>query len=247
MFSPCHHGMTYKERKELIARFNALQIQAVAFDFDGVLADSVAIKDEALVRLVEMEAPGKGKAAAELWNRTRGMYRRERIGKVFCEVMNLELDETSLDGRVERYRQMVHQGTLEAAPIRGSLEYLRGWPLIPSYIVSAAPQQEVIEVARHRDLFRYFRDIFGGPTPKEEVLARLIQREGCEPRELLFIGDSDSDHRAARVAGASFLGVVGVGQLNPFPSHVRTVPDLSGLQQVIADWWKDEEQGSAAH
>jgi len=240
LISPCHVGMNYKERKAMIERFNALQIQAVAFDFDGVLADSVAIKDDALVQLVELEVAGKGAAARILWNQTRGVFRRERIGRVFADVLGIKLEDDALDRMVARYKERVFQRTLAALPIAGSLEYLQGWPLIPSYIVSAAPQPEVIEIAHGRDLQRYFRGIFGGPTRKEEILAGLIQREGCQPRELLFIGDSDSDHRAAVAVGASFLGVVGQGCHNPFPAHVPTVVNLTGLAERIARWWEED-------
>ncbi|MBF0423715.1 MAG: HAD family hydrolase [Magnetococcales bacterium] len=237
MISPCHTGMSYKERKAMIARFNALQIQAVAFDFDGVLADSVPIKDDALVALVEQEAPGRGPEARDLWNRTRGVFRRERIDMIFKEVLGVCLDGPSLDSRVADYRDRVYQRTLEAPAIAGTLDYFLSWPLIPSYIVSAAPQQEVVEIALGRDIHRYFRSILGGPEKKETLLAGLIQREQCEERELLFIGDSISDYRAAVTTGASFLGVVPSRGANPFPAEVRVVNDLTGLATIISDWW----------
>ncbi|MBF0132316.1 MAG: HAD hydrolase-like protein [Magnetococcales bacterium] len=238
MISPCHMGMNYQERKAMIQRFNALQIQAVAFDFDGVLADSVPIKDDALEMLASQEAPGKGGRAKKLWEQTRGIFRRERIGLVFKEVLQRDLEESTLDNLVARYKEAVFQRTVSAPAIAGSLEYLRSWPLIPSYIVSAAPQQEVVEIAQERDIHRYFRAIIGGPKKKNAVLAELIQREQCQPKELLLIGDSDSDHRAAQEVGASFLGVVAPGRTNPFPTEVRVVPDLTGLTEIIATWWQ---------
>lgn len=230
--------MNYIERKKMIEKFNALQIQAVAFDFDGVLADSVAIKDGALEDLVESTAKGKGKQARELWKRTRGIFRRDRIALIYNNILGIDLGDEALDRTVQHYKESVFQATLSAPPIAGSLDYLQSWPLIPSYVVSAAPQEEVVEIVHGRGINKYFRGVFGGPVKKEDILTELVRREQCQARELLFIGDSDSDHRAAVAVGTAFLGVVAEGCSNPFASDVRTIPDLRGLARIVAGWWE---------
>jgi phosphoglycolate phosphatase len=183
MFSSCNvGGMDYLKRKEMQQRFEALQIHAVAFDFDGVLADSVAIKDTEQVFK---------KAVAVPW-------------------------------------------------IPGAVEYLKEWPLIPSYVVSALPEEEVLKILKRCDMSRYFRAVHGAPKKREDSLGLLIKREECEPRELLFIGDSLSDHSAAEATGASFLGVVTTGITDPFPESTHTVENLLDLKKIIASWWDRE-------
>lgn len=238
MFSTCNvGGMNYLKRKEMQEKFKARQVQAVAFDFDGVLADSVTIKDEAFRSLVTEATPEHRSLADAVWYRTKGMYRPDRIALVFEEALGVVLSETELEQKVATFKQRVFEQTVNAPWIAGAEAYLKGWPLIPSYVVSAGPQEEVQEILRQRDMKRYFRAIHGGPVQKKVHLAAVIEREECRPEELLFLGDSRADHTAAVAVGASFLGVVGPGVKNPFPDTVSVVENLLGLKERVATWW----------
>lgn len=44
-----------------------------------------------------------------------------------------------------------------------------------------------------------------------------------------MIGDAMADYHGAAANGTAFLGRVRPGDNNPFPAHVKTVPDLCAL------------------
>ena len=44
-----------------------------------------------------------------------------------------------------------------------------------------------------------------------------------------MIGDALIDYQSAQVNNLAFLGRVRIGDKNPFPEYVKTVPDLQSL------------------
>lgn len=209
-------------------------IRVVAFDWDGVLADTLSIKEAALRFLFCAHGPVVEKAALAVWNRQKGVFRRQRIQVTFQEVLGVELDAAEMDEQVRIYAKQVFEKAVAAPWIPGARAFFaqkRG--LLPAYVVSAAPLAEVKAVVRRREVTRFFRGVFGGPEHKSAILGRIVTREGLLPRQLLFIGDSLSDWHAAERVGILFLGVVAPGLTNPFPPDVAILPDLRGLAQIL--------------
>lgn len=208
--------------------------RAIVFDFDGVLADSVPVKDGAFQSLFQHHDKTTQVAALAAWNRLKGVFRRDRIQAVHREVLGQTLDEATLDDHVRRFETHAFERTIAAPWIPGArafLEHNRG--AYPLYIVSASPQAEVQEVALRREMAHFFKAIYGGPVKKTAFLAQILQQEACTPRAVLFIGDSRSDHVAAEAVGTAFLGIVAPGNPSVFSETVPTAPDLTTLQAHI--------------
>lgn len=63
------------------------------------------------------------------------------------------------------------------------------------YIASGSEQNELREVFKARDLDKYFQGIYGSPTPKVELVASILQNNGCN--KAIMFGDALSDMKAA--------------------------------------------------
>ena len=220
-----------------------ISTRIIAFDFDGVLADSVPIKDAACQYLFRHHDREIQVAALTVWNRLKGVFRRERIQAVYQEVLGITLDERTLAEQLRQFESQAVEQTVAAPWIAGVRAFLEeGWQY-PLYVVSASPQEEVREVIMRRGMVQYFKEVYGGPVKKTELLAQILQQEGlqqeglqqeaCVPQSLLFIGDSISDYLAAAAVGTAFLGVVAAGNNNVFPEKVVTVPDLTQLDAFL--------------
>ncbi|MBF0624973.1 MAG: HAD family hydrolase [Magnetococcales bacterium] len=199
-----------------------------AFDFDGVLADSVPLKDEALLHLLRDHGPEVQERAMAVWNRTRGVFRPQRIKQVFQEAAGIALSEAEVAARVDEFVHQVVERTVATRPIPGSVEFVQRCRIQgPCFVVSAGPQDEVRSVVTRRGIASLFKGIYGGPEKKAVVLNKILQEHATDPARGLFVGDSDADHLAAVAVGMAFLGLVPPGQPNPFPAGVPVVPDLT--------------------
>ncbi|MEO5371468.1 MAG: HAD hydrolase-like protein [Magnetococcus sp. DMHC-1] len=205
-------------------------LRLFAFDFDGVLADSVPVKDAALAWLFREYDPAIQQRAMAVWNHHKGVFRPERIRRVFREAVGIELDEQAVAAQVALFEEQGVERTVTAPPIPGSHAFLeRHAARYPCYVVSAGPESEVREIITRRGIAAWFRGIYGGPEKKSTILTRILHAESCPPEAALFLGDSKTDYLAAREVGMAFLGVVAPGLVNPFPAEVPVVPDLTTL------------------
>lgn len=208
-------------------------IKTVVFDFDGVLVDSVPIKDAAFYNLFKPYGNDQAKKILNFHQNTRGIYRKEKLRRCFNEILGISIGEDKLDQKVNEFSSLVVDGLIKAQSIRGAKVFLENNSDVNCYIVSAAPQDEVQLIASKRGVTGYFKKIYGGPTKKNDHLQTILNIEDLSPSQLLFIGDSLSDSEAAQFCGVNFLGIVSHGQRNPFRKSIKTFPDLSGLNDYM--------------
>jgi len=75
----------------------------------------------------------------------------------------------------------------------------------PFILVTATPEDEIIELLDELGLFSRFREVHGAPKKKAEVVKNVLERWQLEPVDALFIGDSFSDWNASKENDVNFL------------------------------------------
>ncbi|MEM7406441.1 MAG: HAD hydrolase-like protein [Pseudomonadota bacterium] len=169
----------------------------VAFDYDGVLADSLHVVVDYCV--------------ATLPDRPTCESIEERIRELenvtfeaFAERSGLTDFATFFDGL---QKQLVARAG-EVDLFAGIDEVVRrASERHTLHVVSASPVAVIERVLRQNDLRHCFADVLGGDSPGSKVdkLRRLATNEARS--SVVMIGDSGSDIRAAREAGTLSVGV----------------------------------------
>ncbi|WP_445678489.1 HAD family hydrolase [Radicibacter daui] len=208
----------------------------IAFDFDGVLVDSVDIKGDAFVRAVANYPAHMGQALLAYHKDNGGVDRRRKFQHFLVEIAGERAEEAALDALVTRFSQAVVDAVIAAPEIAGASKLL-AWisQRLPAYIVSATPETELAGIVSARGLGHHFRAVYGSPAAKADALNLIASlHSGAAPEQRLFVGDALTDFRAARDAGWPFLGVVSEGRDSPFPEGVPVVQDMSALYHLLA-------------
>lgn len=190
-------------------------IRGVVFDFDGTLVDSNDIKVQTFYEVTKSHDPTGSTIARILKqfpNKDRyGLFHtitRELVSKNQIEdTKDLETLATQL---AENYTVKCEKAIENCEEIPGTSEALR-WISeqgLPIFINSRTPTTTLKRLITSRSLHSYISDIYGAPATKLENF-RLIQSQiHAQPKELLFVGDSNDDQEAAQEAGCHFVGVV---------------------------------------
>jgi len=202
-------------------------IKVLVFDFDGVLLESVSVKDQAFHELFEDATFEERKNVLALHQRTPGIHRRDKIALLMTEVLNRHPTPVLVNVALKRFKNLVWNGLMQCPEVEGVRYFLDAThKQIPCYVVSAAPHDELQAVARKRNFTQYFVDLFGSPPGKAELLQRIAVLEDVHPEEITLIGDKYSDLKAAQMIGSGFIGRVAPGDKSNFPAEIEVIPNF---------------------
>jgi len=203
--------------------------KVILLDFDGVILDSVPIKDQAFLNLFSDYSVEIQENARRFWASTRGMDRSKRIQQGFWECANIKPTGSDLASLIKRYKVDIERSLISAPWIEGAIEFLSTPQKYPMFIVSAAPQIEVRNIVVTRGIDRYIHSVFGGPSSKISNIKTIFAKLDQKPEQAIFVGDTLSDFEVAAALFIPFVGVVKEGAASPFPPEVKLVSDLRHL------------------
>lgn len=208
-----------------------MPLRCIVFDCDGVLLDSVPVKTRAFARLAEPYGSEAQARLARYHMEHGGMSRYQKFAWFFREVLGREITEEESVSWGQRFAYFALDEVRRCAMISGAREMLDAWHArLPLYVCSGAPDGELRQILRERELDRYFAGIFGTPPEKAELLAAIVRRANAAPEETLMVGDSGTDREAAASVGTLFYGIGEAlrGGLHPWGR------DLTELSSFVA-------------
>ena len=207
-----------------------MSLQAIVFDFDGVLVESVDVKTQAFATLYK---PWGEKVVAQVvaWHLEHGgVSRFEKFRHFHRYILCKELDEAEEERLGRMFSQLVEDAVVAADWVDGAEDFLKSYAgKLPLFVASGTPEVELRRIISRRRMEGFFRGIFGSPARKGEILRRIAEYHGYEPQNMLMVGDAVTDLEGAREAGVSFIGRVGSKQTNPFPQEVKVISSLHHL------------------
>jgi len=186
-----------------------VRLGAIALDFDGVVVESVGIKDEAF-RLLLPEYPDATNTIMSYHLAHNAVDRYAKFRHIAERILGipfttaLELEWTA------RFDRLTHERVVRCPFVPGApdlIEQFKG--RVPLYLVSATPERELHAILEERALKGSFAGIFSSSVKKTDALRRIIASEGIPTAAMVFIGDSPEDEQTARACGVTFVARTG--------------------------------------
>ena len=73
------------------------------------------------------------------------------------------------------------------------------------FISTGTPTEEILEILDATNMKKYFKSIYGSPQSKEDHICEIMSKYCLTSDEIIFIGDSQTDLRAARHHNLRFV------------------------------------------
>ncbi|WP_366925695.1 HAD family hydrolase [uncultured Nitrosomonas sp.] len=205
--------------------------QAIIFDFDGVVVESGKIKTQAFAELYRPHGEDIVAKVVQFHNQNGGMSRYHKFRHFQQHYLNKPpLTETEVKQLDIHFSELVVEAVIAADPVPGALELIHQQAeRIPLFVASGTPDSELKIIVERRGLTPYFKAVHGAPAPKKNIIASFLSTYGLKAESVLMIGDAIADLEGAQANNTAFLGRVFPGDPNPFPAHIKIVPDLREL------------------
>lgn len=193
--------------------------QAVFFDFDGVILDSVDVKTKAFASMFRQYGPEIEQSVVEYHLSNGGVSRFKKFEYYYQHLLNKPINQDILDELGREFNRRAIDGVLAAPFMEGALETLDKLRKknIPAFIASGTPDEEIQYIVKNRGLSQYFIEVHGSPRKKNEIMEDISSRHRYRLSDCLFIGDAATDFEASQICGTAFLGIVKKGEPSPFP------------------------------
>ncbi|MEM1137458.1 MAG: HAD hydrolase-like protein [Bacteroidota bacterium] len=177
----------------------------LVFDKDGVITDTENFKLLTLENILSQKFPTFSEAIKTFNRNHRGMYRTEKITRIFAEVLDKSLTSTMMDKLLANFENQMQQYLSKIELIPGVREYIIR-SKNKKIISSAAPKYEVDIHLKYFGLLNYFEEIYASPnyTDKSKAL-NAIKHKYKKP--IIFFGDALSDYNYAKASAVTFVGV----------------------------------------
>ena len=210
-------------------------LQAIFFDFDGVLVDSNAIKTEAF-RTLFRDHDEKIKLKVVAYHHQHGgISRVEKIRHAYRHIIKQPLSEEKLACLAAEYSDLVVEKVISADWIVGAKEFLQeAQGDLPIFVISGTPENELKEIIERRKMSKHFKEILGSPIKKPDHIRNLLSDYRLAPENCVFVGDALTDYYAARETGLQFVGIQGD---MVFPKGTTVLPDCKALKRTVAEFF----------
>ncbi len=205
------------------------QYETILWDFDGVLIDSMHIRDKGFM-LTLSDYPAEQVQHLLLYHRANGgLSRYVKFRYFFDSIRNDSVEENKINTLASAFSEIMKMQLCNPQLlIKDTLEFIKfNYHKFNMHIVSGSDENELNMLCKELNISQYFLSIHGSPTSKQELIAQLLKENNYKAIECVLIGDSVNDFEAANSNKIEFIGynnthleALKVKYITSFCSHV---------------------------
>jgi phosphoglycolate phosphatase-like HAD superfamily hydrolase len=206
-------------------------LDAIIFDFDGVLVDSVDVKTRAFAALYADHGDAIVEQVVDYHLHHGGVSRYDKFRYFQTEILaGAPLHEHEVADLAAAFSILVVDKVVAAPMVTGAQQFLDTCKdELQLFVVSATPTPELDDILKRRNLLVHFSGTWGSPRSKAQNIAALIREHDLRADRCVMIGDALADYEGAAANAVRFLGRVPRNARSPFSSDVVTFSDFTSL------------------
>ena len=177
----------------------------IFWDFDGVIKDSVEAKSAVFENIFSRYGSDIALRVRQHHRANGGVSRFEKI-PLYLSWCEETVNSSEVNMLCDQFSQQVIQRVIDSPWVPGVQEYLlNNYTEQYFVLVTATPYSEIMRILEMLDLNKCFKEVFGAPLIKTQVVKDVLIESCCDKNYSLMIGDSRSDFDASIANNIPFL------------------------------------------
>ena len=183
-------------------------VKNILWDFDGVILDSMPIRDWGFREIFKNFDKKDVDALLVYHNLNSGLSRYVKIRYFYEKILGKEISDDKVLEYAGNFSTLMKQELTNMANlIQDSVSFIKdNFKKYKFHLVSGSDQTELRFLCEKLGISQYFLSIHGSPIPKKELVSNLLKQENYQITETCLIGDSINDKEAAEHNDITFIG-----------------------------------------
>ena len=197
--------------------------------------ESLDIKTRAYTLIFANEGEEVVRQIIDFHLKNGGVSRFEKIRFFYSDILRRPLSGEHFRELCMEFSRLVVDEVAKAPWVDGAKEFLvRNKKQYMFAVISGTPEDELKKIVRQRVMDHFFDSVRGSPKNKVTLLGELMDEYQLKPEEMVFIGDAETDWRAAQATGVPFiLRYAKGGVANTIDYKGPQLPCLSELNKIL--------------
>ncbi|ALV23665.1 HAD-superfamily hydrolase, subfamily IA, probable phosphoglycolate phosphatase [Campylobacter iguaniorum] len=183
-------------------------IKNILWDFDGVILDSMSIKDYGFAKIFEEFDKNLIDKFLDYHRLNGGLSRYVKIRYFYNTILNQNISDEKIQEIADIFSEiMKNELAKKQYLISQTVDFIeKNYKNYNFHIVSGSDEKELKYLCEKLDLSKYFITINGSPIHKSDLIKKVLEMHNYNPKETILIGDSINDYESAKINAIKFYG-----------------------------------------
>jgi HAD superfamily hydrolase (TIGR01549 family) len=183
-------------------------IENIIWDFDGVIMDSMPIRDYGFREIFKEFDKQLLEDFIVYHNKNGGLSRFHKIKYFYNELLKKDISEEEIQNYAKQFTTIMKEQLINPKYlINDTIKFIKeNHKKYNFHVASGSEHNELNYLCEKLDLSKYFLSINGSPTPKNDLVKNILEKNNYKLEESILIGDSTNDYEAAKINGIRFYG-----------------------------------------
>ena len=174
-------------------------IKNILFDFDGVILDSMPIRDYGFKEIFKDFDDGLVNKLLEYHNQNGGLSRYVKIKYFYNKLLKQEISEDKIINYADNFSKIMKIKLVDKRYlIADTLKFIKeSYKKYNLHIVSGSDEKELQYLCKELGIDSFFQSVNGSPTHKNILVENVLATNRYIESETILIGDSVNDYDAA--------------------------------------------------
>ena len=210
-------------------------VKNILFDFDGVILDSMPIRDYGFKKIFEYFDDALVSQLLSYHNENGGLSRYVKIKYFYNEILDKEILEEEISNYASNFSKIMKKELVNKKYlIVDTLEFIKNnFKKYNFHIVSGSDDKELKYLCKKLKIGKYFQSINGSPIEKNKLVKNVLLNNEYLIKETILIGDSINDYIAANENGIDFYGFNNTSLINISKQYLRNYEGFECVNVIL--------------